>query len=331
MYVERVSIVIPAFNAERWVSRAIDSALVQDWPDVEVIVINDGSTDDTERVCLSYGGRIRYCRQENQGVSAARNTGIEMATGELIGFLDADDELLPHMVSTLAQALRVFKEAGAASAAHIVRLGSAEERCPPEGVVLGAGRKAGLVNDFFIVYARWPVVCTGAVLVRRRVFEQVGLFRRDLRLGEDIEMWTRIAGSFPWVFVDEVVAYYNRSPESSVTLKPLRKLDFSFLYDEEEMHKYIRAELWPSYRIFRREQTLHRCRSLLRYGATREVRAALSRIPPAGITGALVAFRVLAVMPPWIVKPGSHAVIGLKRVSRAGIRWLRRLVTKVRS
>ncbi len=322
---EKVSIIIPAFNAERWIARAIESAIAQEWPDVEIIVINDGSTDDTEEVCLTYSGQIRYYYQKNRGVSAARNRGIELAKGELIGFLDADDELLPHMVPTLVKALRLFPEAGAASGAHLWRFGGKEIRRPPEGVVLRDGKQVGLVDDFFRVYAKYPLVSTGSVLVRREVFERVGLFQENLRLGEDIEMWSRIAGVFPWVFVDEVVSCYNQHPDSSVTLKPLPKLDFSFLYDEAEMQARIRAELWPGYRMFRREQVLLRCRTLLRRGAAREAREALSRISPAKITGIWLVIRVLAALPPWFVKPGVFGWIALKHVFRACLQpFLRR-------
>ena len=324
MSVERVTIVIPAFNAARWVGRAIKSALEQDWPNVEVIVVNDGSTDNTEEVCLAFKNRIRYYWQENKGVSAARNLGISRATGELIAFLDADDELLPHMVSTLTEALRLFPEAGAASGAYLWHHGTTVKRSPPAGVVLANKQKIGVVNDFFRVYARYPLAWTGAVLVRRKVFEHVGFFREDLRLGEDIEMWTRIAGRFPWVFVDVVVAHYHQSPESSVTMRPIRKLDLSFIYTEQEMQRFIKPELWPGYRIFRRNQILQRCRTLFRYGTTKEVRAALSRIPPARINATWAVTWIMAVLPSWVVKPGINAGISLKHALRIGLKRLHR-------
>lgn len=318
-----VSIVVPAYNAEQWVGRAIESVLAQDWPRIELIVVNDGSTDNTEEICLRYKEKIRYLCQPNRGVSAARNAGIQIASGEFIGFLDADDEYLPHMVSTLVEALLEFPEAMAASGAYLLRRGATETRCPPKGSVLQYGKRVGLVSDFFCIYARWNLVWTGAVLVRKQAFDEVGLFRPDLRLGEDIEMWTRIAGRFPWVFVDEVVACYNQNPESSITLKPMRTLDFSFIYTEKEMRRLIRPELWPSYRIFRRDQTLQRCRALLRYGATQEVRAALSRIPPARINASWIVIRMIASLPPRVASVCVLGGIGLKRIVRAIARHIR--------
>lgn len=316
----RVSIVIPAFNAERWVGRAIESALAQDWPHVEVIVVNDGSTDNTERVCLSYGDRIRYHRQENYGVSVARNRGIELSTSGVVGFLDADDELSPHMVHTLLTELGQFPMAGAASGASRWREGGSGVRVPPEGHVLPRGARSGILSDFFRIYAQWHIVCTGAVLIRREVLDQVGRFRSDLRLGEDIEMWSRIAGCFPWLFVDEVVAVYNRTTESSVTMQPRLQFDFSFLYDEEEMRDRIREELWAGYRIFRRDQTLARCKVLLRYGATREVRAALRGVRPAPMRATWIIIRLLSVLPGKLARHIAEATVAVKRCARSSLR-----------
>ncbi|HJV36719.1 glycosyltransferase family 2 protein [Geomonas sp.] len=90
-----VSIIVPVYNCEKYVAQAIDSVLGQGYPAVECIVVDDGSTDGTAEVARSYGARVRYLRQDNQERSAARNNGIAQATGSYIGFLDADDLLLP--------------------------------------------------------------------------------------------------------------------------------------------------------------------------------------------------------------------------------------------
>jgi hypothetical protein len=142
------------------------------------------------------------------------------------------------------------------------------------------------------------------------------LFRPDLRLGEDIEMWSRIAGRFPWVFVDEPLAIYNRNPESSVTMRPGLLPDFSFLYTEEEMRALIEEELWSGYRIFRRDQTLQRCRTLLRYGATREVRKALKKVPPAPPSSQWLGILLLGLLPSSLARMISSIAVGVKRYAR---------------
>lgn len=312
-----VSIIIPAYNAVQWVGRAIESALAQDWPRTEIIVVNDGSTDATEDVCLRYKENIRYLRQSNYGVSAARNAGIQIARGEFIGFLDADDEYLPHMVSTLAEALLAFPTAGAASGAFIHRTPQGIARRPPTGAILGPGKNMGLVNDFFRLYARYPLVWTGSVLVRRAVFDALGLFRTDLRLGEDQEMWCRIAGNYPWVFVDQEVAIYNNFPGSSITLKPLVYKQHNFsapLYSEDEMKRIIRPEHYVSYRYFRRERTLSYCKTLLRYGEVHKAREALRKAWPAPLNWEYLIVNAFALLPPAI---GQSIVRGAAAVKRS--------------
>ncbi len=328
----RVSIVIPAYNAERWIARAIDSALGQDWPDVEVIVVNDGSTDNTERVCLSYGSGIRYFWQENRGVSAARNKGIELATGATIGFLDADDELLPHMVSTLMDALRRFPAAEVASGAFIHKTPEGVTRLPPEGAVLGAGRQVGVIEDFFRVYARFPVVVIGTVLVRRSVFDAVGLFRTDLRLGEDPEMWSRIAGGHVWVFVDREVAVYNNFPENSVSLQvdlAIRSSSLlNSLFSERKMKAIVRPSLRPSYRRFRRDRTLLYCKDLLVRGEVRRAREGLRSAWPVPPTLEYLALSILAALPPGVVRQIVRRVLRFKAALRR-LKLLRRGVSAI--
>ena len=101
-----ISVIIPAYNAEQHISRAIDSVLAQTHPADEIIAVDDGSTDDTGQILRSYGRQLRYIGQENGGAGAARNTGIKAARGEWIAFLDADDEWLPEKLKCQADHLR---------------------------------------------------------------------------------------------------------------------------------------------------------------------------------------------------------------------------------
>ena len=99
----RFSIIIPAYNAEKFIARAIDSALQQTWPAHEIIVIDDGSSDATAEIVARYGDRVRYQRQDNAGVSAARNTGAQLASGDWLAFLDADDWYYPDRIKWHAE------------------------------------------------------------------------------------------------------------------------------------------------------------------------------------------------------------------------------------
>src|SRR5690349_12299252 len=100
-----VSVVIPAFNAARYLPAALDSVLNQTARNLEILVVDDGSTDETEALLSRYGPPVHYLRQENQGVSVARNLGIKQSRGRFVGFLDADDTWLPHKLERQLETL----------------------------------------------------------------------------------------------------------------------------------------------------------------------------------------------------------------------------------
>jgi glycosyltransferase involved in cell wall biosynthesis len=108
----KVSVIIPAYNGDRFIQKTIDSVLAQTFTDYEIIVIDDGSQDNTSQVLESYGKNIQYIYQHNQGVAAARNRGIDLAKGELIAFLDQDDLFLPHKLAAQVACLEAHPEAG---------------------------------------------------------------------------------------------------------------------------------------------------------------------------------------------------------------------------
>jgi len=265
----RVSIVIPVYNAARFVSRAIESSLQQTFPGVETVVVNDGSRDNTEEICLSYGGKIVYLLQPNGGPGAARNTGIETATGEILGFLDADDQLAPNMVTDLMKGFAAYPQAGAVSGSYFVLDDSGKgRRLPLPRVMLPNGQIMGLIEHFFLKYTRQNPTCVGAVLVKRSVIETVGGFQEGLNHGEDIEMWSRVAGKFPWVYVDKLVHYYHLSSLTSISQTVKVNVVDEFcrsVFSEDLMRKFVDAEKWDDYRYFRKLQFL----ACLRYHISR--------------------------------------------------------------
>jgi glycosyltransferase involved in cell wall biosynthesis len=113
-YKARISTIIPAYNAERTIGQAIESALIQDIEDHEIVVVNDGSTDSTAAILTRYDGRIRVVNQKNRGLSAARNEGLALSSGEYVAFLDSDDAWLPGKLPIMTTAL--VREAGASLA-----------------------------------------------------------------------------------------------------------------------------------------------------------------------------------------------------------------------
>src|SRR5947207_1112090 len=132
-----VSVVIPAFNYARFLPAAIDSVLRQTFSDFEILVVDDGSTDDTPQVVASFTGpRIRYIRQENAGLSAARNTGIRNARAPFVAFLDADDEWLPDFLATMLDAFETLGEDFAIVACGAERMDQAGRPRAPQKTAL---------------------------------------------------------------------------------------------------------------------------------------------------------------------------------------------------
>jgi glycosyltransferase involved in cell wall biosynthesis len=202
-----VSIIIPTFNYGRYVQDAVDSALAQTYPHVEVIVVDDGSTDDTKEQLAPYGDRIRYVYQDNQGLSAARNTGIRAARGEWISFLDSDDALHPRKTELQLQAMETHSQY-ALLACH-----SLTSAVVPAWQDEEAGPKAVTPISLLDVATKTPfAVCS--VLVKKTCFDAVGDFDVSLRSVEDRDMWVRIAAQFPVGRLERSLAWYRQTPGS---------------------------------------------------------------------------------------------------------------------
>lgn len=202
-----VSVVMPAWNAERWVARAVDSALAQDHEPKEVIVVDDGSTDGTPGVLARYGRRIRVVRQPNRGLPAARNAGLHAARGELVAFLDADDRWLPGKLAAQVALMRERPELGfCATEAWL------EDEA---GRRLGRWRDEGpLPGRTFLetLFARNAAVAGSgsAVMVRRELALAVGGFDETLPALEDVDMWMRLAAVAAYACVPEPLAVVTR-------------------------------------------------------------------------------------------------------------------------
>lgn len=197
-----VSVIVPTYNAAASLGRCIESALSQDLKPAQVIVINDGSTDDTARVARSYGDRIVYLRQDNKGQGAARNAGLRLAKGRFVAFLDADDYWLPGFLKKCVDFLVARHEAVAANTGFIIKKWGSEYGChaTPDGVSKD-DEKGFLLRNFFDFWAKYDHVRTGTVLIRRDVIEQAGYQRDDLRISQDLEYWAYIATFGSWGYV----------------------------------------------------------------------------------------------------------------------------------
>lgn len=224
----KVSVIIPTYNFGRFVAAAVESALNQTFTDLEVIVVDDGSTDDTREVLRPFGERISYLYQENQGVCAARNRGIREARGEFVAFLDSDDEWLPHKLARQVPVLEAAREVGLVHSNALIVDEEGETRVAFEGVdeeVLSRGLARHLLFGNC-------VICP-TVVVRRRCLERVGPFDASLPGCEDWDMWHRIARVSEVAYIGEPLAKYRRHALSAsedadhmleISLKVLEKI-----------------------------------------------------------------------------------------------------------
>lgn len=193
-----ISVVIPLYNKAQTLTRALDSALSQQGLDLEVIVIDDASTDSSDQIALSFGDRIHYVRQENAGPSAARNHGARLARHPHLLFLDADDALAPGALAAHARAHAKLPEAGLSEGSfRLHRLDGSleEERLDQRGVHLDT--KAGVLQAVGFASRLVIFVAPGAVCITRELFDRIGGFDETLRSWEITDFMLRAGLASP--------------------------------------------------------------------------------------------------------------------------------------
>ena len=210
-----VTVVIPCYNQAHFLGEAIESVLSQSYKHFELIVVDDGSTDESSEVASRYEG-VRLIRQENRGLAGARNRGLGEAKGEYVVFLDADDRLLP---GALEAGLRCFE-------AHpeCAFVSGQSRRIAADGTLLSPWQPPHVEGDHYLALLRSNYIgMHAAVMYRRGVFDDVGGFDVSLSACEDYELYLRIARRFPVQRHDQEVAEYrqhvaNRSHEPALNL-----------------------------------------------------------------------------------------------------------------
>lgn len=206
-----VSVIIPAFNAERWIAGAIESALGQGIPN-EVIVVDDGSTDATALTASRFGASVRVLSKKNGGVSSARNCGLQHANGDFVAFLDADDRWHSSKLRKQLECFEADPELGAVACDE--RHVDADGRVIVESFFRTRSfysllpSKAGRLRTPVSWLVREPFLPTSSVVVRRNIARAVGGFDEGLRLVEDRDYFLRLAFRAPVGVVNEVLVDY---------------------------------------------------------------------------------------------------------------------------
>ncbi|MGZ8215953.1 glycosyltransferase family 2 protein [Methylomagnum sp.] len=222
-----VSVVIPAYNNELHIGEAIDSVLAQDYEPIEIIVVDDGSTDGTPDVVSAYGKRVISLRQENQGSAVARNLGVKSANGQYIAFLDADDTWWRHKLSyqiselvgsgyRMAYSRFIWWEPDAAGRYSVAdaELELANNPRLSSAVLASGWIYADLLLDC--------IVWTSTVIAEKSLLEETGLFDPELRQGQDYDLWLRLSRICPMLGLERPTALYRRHSASITgSVKPI--------------------------------------------------------------------------------------------------------------
>ena len=230
----KFSIIIPLYNKAPYIRKALESVFAQTYTDYELIVVDDGSTDDSASIVqqfideilkvkgeetsravtstynlspITYKLSVRLITQSNAGVSAARNNGVAASSGDYIAFLDADDWWEPTYLEKMAKLIEDYPEAGLYASNY---------------VYYKPGKTRVAVNNIETGYFNYPKAYyeggampawTGAVLIPRKIYNEVGGFRTHLWMAEDFDLWIRIAIRYNVAFLNEPLAYYNQVVE----------------------------------------------------------------------------------------------------------------------
>ncbi len=191
----KVSIIIPTYNRYKFLSETIDSVLSQSYTDYELIVVDDGSTDKSGEVARKYNGSISYIYQDNRGVSAARNRGIAASTGEYVCFLDSDDLWQPDKLKVQAALMDSQPK---------YPLCYTDEIWIRNGVRVNQRRKHAKYGGWILSHCLpLCIISPSSVMIRRGLFDKLGLFDEALPACEDYDLWLRIAKDYPIYFISQ--------------------------------------------------------------------------------------------------------------------------------
>ncbi len=209
-----ISIVMPLYNNLNEVRKAVHSVLLQTVSDFELIVVNDGSTDNGEKIVREMNdARIRVVDQENKGVSAARNRGVAEARSELIAFLDADDEWKPDFLETILRMYQRFSDCSVFATHYLYRETDGNIRSPILRRVQ-SGLWEGVLENYFDVAAHSdPPLWSSAIVVKKSALLSIGGFPEGIAVGEDLLTWARLAMNYQIAFSKKQCAvFYLRGP-----------------------------------------------------------------------------------------------------------------------
>lgn len=235
---ETISVIVPCYNAAAWIGEALRSVYAQQWPALEVVVVDDGSSDDSVALVEREFPQAKVLRQQNGGAAAARNAGIRVASGQWVAFIDADDYWLPGKLEAQMTLLAACPEAGVACTSWVFWT-SAEPA--PSAQLLEALRKdednptrwegptGWIYPDLLLGCQVW----TSTVVMRTTLLRELGGFDTSLQIGEDYDLWLRASRQTQILRVKRPLALYRQHPHSLTKQAPQRN------FEAEVVHRAI--------------------------------------------------------------------------------------------
>ena len=265
-----ISVVIPLYNKEKSIVSTIESVLAQTYSDWELIIIDDGSTDNSLNTVQEYvrklenekhpisNHQLQILTQCNRGVSSARNAGIAAAHGDYIALLDADDWWDPTYLEVSAKLIEDYPGAGIYGTHHGYMCGDSKQEVPS----LYPNHRGEIWNPWLKGSPYW----TNSVIIAKRVFQTIPPFDERMSYGEDMDMWYRVMLAFPCVYEDISLSYYRQDTENRVSIKPkplekhipyfldkysearANNEDFRKFFDEQMVYRLYPYMFDPKYR-----------------------------------------------------------------------------------
>lgn len=317
-----VSAIIPTYNRADLLRRALDSVIEQDYRPIQAVVVDDGSTDNTEQVLEEYRRRLARGgvglvthRQRNERAPKARNVGMKLAHGELIAFLDSDDAWRPQFCSTLVRLLRQHPTAGLAFCG-IVCIDYCDHVWKHRDIGMHQMPQEGLLPRPFEQIMRYMPMQTSGVMVRRSVIDDVGDFDLELPVVEDWDLWYRVAKRYDFAYTQRGLACNRSHPQNlpkydTVALNSSLKMNLKHLPDvlDPETRQLLEERIQRQFTLLREE--------LLRQGKETNGHSQLLRHELAPRSGRFELASMIAEGPKWVGQGYGWLVRMLGEVRRS--------------
>ena len=308
------TVVIPLYNKKRHIGRAIKSVISQTYQNFEIVIVDDGSTDNgVNEIIKIEDPRIILIRQENKGVSSARNRGIDAAKYNYIAFLDADDIWKPNFLESIKKLIEEYPKAGAYATSY----GINNENgilVPSLNFYSFEEKWYGIVDDYFKYAIKAPLITASSVVIPKAVFNEIGKFPVGIKRGEDLDMWRRIALKYDIVYLNEICAIYFHDADNRACKRKSMLIDLMVNYSEEILFENKGLENYSPYFVeYMINNIITKARYLIDEGKAKEARKLLNKYKYTKLNKKyLTKMYILS----WIPNPIKELIYRLKDRSR---------------